>query len=653
MASQKEHPFYKRKMARVRAMLRQALPLSTEKERAGMLQGDRPHRIWFSNRKSTVAEGVFVDGALEKMVKSGAIFPWSDHMDIDVKVVTPLAVVTNRKGKKRLVMDFQYVNAFVEYQPVKYESLETVAGLVRQGWWLHTADLKSGYHHLGVREADWPFLAVRWRSQVYVLRSLMFGLSSACAAFTRLMEVAYRPLRAAGADMSFLIDDRLGGGDSQESARRDAMCWATAGTALGFCFGLDKNDWEVRQQVVYLGMTVNTETGRFEVPEDKVDYFLGKCDALMERDTATPREIAQLAGLLVSFRQAILPAKALARTLHFWLRGKKSWDEDCGALSEVQAEVGFWRTQVRAMNGMEWVRPGPTVVVVGDASDHAWGAFTPFGELDEPVQGFLPAGWKGPERDSTGREMFAALFAVTHVLARLGDSLKGGTVVYQTDSQAAYYALSKGKGTLANHPMTREIYVAAWQHQVDVKFLWAPRIDPWQKRADDLSRLEHSVDWEFSPVAVDFACWKITSLKWAHLRRESLAWDFFASANTAKAPCFFGRYWEEGAAGVDAITHAWPAPEEHSFAWVFPPVALTARALLKITASRYPAIVVTRSGVHSWTPLLRRIAQGTFTMPRMFKWQGKRERGWCFRSTGLGQVASAEWDVSWVSTKQV
>ena len=103
---------------------------------------------------------------------------------VSAHVCSPLLVVTNASGKKRLVLDLQYVNQLLHKQKFKYEGLDVVPSLFSQGEYFITFDLKSGYHHVDVHKDSWKYLGFAWGDgadrKFYMFTVLPFGLATAC-----------------------------------------------------------------------------------------------------------------------------------------------------------------------------------------------------------------------------------------------------------------------------------------------------------------------------------------------------------------------------------------------------------------------------------------------------------------------------------------
>ncbi len=63
-------------------------------------------------------------------------------------VCSPMSVVVNACGKKRLVLDLRYVNQSILLTKFKYEGLNIIPQIFSRGDYSFTFDLKSGYHHV-------------------------------------------------------------------------------------------------------------------------------------------------------------------------------------------------------------------------------------------------------------------------------------------------------------------------------------------------------------------------------------------------------------------------------------------------------------------------------------------------------------------------
>lgn len=226
-----------------------------------------------------------------------------------MKVCSPLGVVENRQLKKRLYLDGQYINVFDQYEAFTYEKLSQVPEYLTGEDCIMLTDLKSGYHQLKMHPETFPNLCIEFGGKVYYFTHLPFGLSSACRVYTVLMSEVYRPFRVYGQRMTSLIDNINAlfafprGGTANHDHR--AVTILQIMSSLGVFLSTAKCQFLPAPQGKFLGLVVNVTETRFEIPQDEVDYILGVIKGALDAPAVTQRQLAQIAGLLVSVEPAV------------------------------------------------------------------------------------------------------------------------------------------------------------------------------------------------------------------------------------------------------------------------------------------------------------------------------------------------------------
>ena len=97
-----------------------------------------------------------MDGAITELVKGQNI------MEVNEKphICSPLSVVVNSAGKKRLVVNMRHVNKFLLKRSFKYEDLRVAMMLFEPGELMFTFDLQSGYHHEEIAAQHYKYLGL-------------------------------------------------------------------------------------------------------------------------------------------------------------------------------------------------------------------------------------------------------------------------------------------------------------------------------------------------------------------------------------------------------------------------------------------------------------------------------------------------------------
>ena len=145
------------------------------------------------NQRTALLEREFVNGAVSELQKGGYI---EEAKELPV-VCSPLSVVMNGVGKKRLVVNLRHVNRFLWKQKFKYEDLRVAMAMFEKGEWMFSFNLKSR----DITMLMWPGSIVStldlngaWLLYTFVV--LPFGLSSAPYVFTKIMHASFSPLMA-------------------------------------------------------------------------------------------------------------------------------------------------------------------------------------------------------------------------------------------------------------------------------------------------------------------------------------------------------------------------------------------------------------------------------------------------------------------------
>eukprot|EP00741_Cyanophora_paradoxa_P010054 tig00001729_g9739.t1 len=79
--------------------------------------------------------------------------------------------------------------------------------MLRQGWYMFTIDLESGYHHVPVSPQDWRNMGFEFDSKFYVYTVLPFGLKHSPFAFVKIMRQVVNYFRRFGIFVVNYVDD--------------------------------------------------------------------------------------------------------------------------------------------------------------------------------------------------------------------------------------------------------------------------------------------------------------------------------------------------------------------------------------------------------------------------------------------------------------
>lgn len=201
--SQQQAAHYDRNVKVVRRMLAKAVGPSNVD---AYLQGSKPSRVKFPNHQSAHTYSSFVEAKIAKGISKGVMAEWP--FPDPPTVTNGIKVVDTRPDKLRFCINPMYINLFVKHEPVQYEKLQDLQDLIKPEDFMSSSDDKSGYWQLDMHPDMWQFLGFEWKGKYYCFKVLAFGVTIACWIYTTIKAEIFRPLRALGSRLQFLIDDR-------------------------------------------------------------------------------------------------------------------------------------------------------------------------------------------------------------------------------------------------------------------------------------------------------------------------------------------------------------------------------------------------------------------------------------------------------------
>ena len=314
----------------------------------------------------------------------------------------------------------------------------------------------------------------------------------------------FRPIRARGVRLAFLIDDQLNAGPSRPAALLQNQAITRIKVAVGFYLSTPKCQLTPKPAARFLGMLVDAPAQCFLVPPDKVAKFTAAAEAALAAPTVSHRTIAQLAGTMVSFGHAIELAPLMARSVHKAHTGSEGWDELYPTPQAFQADLRIFLRLLETTNGTKsWARRAASVVAVGDASDSALAASfkrpadLPF--IHVPLTPEQRQRVVAHELSSTERELMALQAVVSTLLGcHHRHLLEHGCLQYYTDSQAEMHAVLGMKGGPSTFPLVRAIRLSMASIDARLDVVWHPRTNPDAQLADYLSKLEDNSQWSLN-----------------------------------------------------------------------------------------------------------------------------------------------------------
>ena len=240
-------------------------------------------------------------------------------------------------------------------------------------------DLKDAYFSVTIHPQSQKFLRFLWQNKAFQFCSLPFGVNIAPSLFTCLMKPVAGFLRKRGARLLLYLDDMLIIGSTPRAVNDFTQMPVNLLKALGFMINLDKSALTPAQVITFLRFTINSKTMRFTLPCEKVQKLLTLCRQTRSNLTILFRTLAQLLGLLESYRLAVWQASLHFRYLQALLiralnQMNHNYEAPVSLCSQSLGEINWWLQNLETVNGSPIITPSSDLIIFTDAPFTDWGA---------------------------------------------------------------------------------------------------------------------------------------------------------------------------------------------------------------------------------------------------------------------------------------
>ena len=172
------------------------------------------------------------------------------------------------------------------------------------------------------------------------------------------------------------IDDGIGATSSYDSCKMRSDFVYNTLAQTGFVVNIKKSVWNPTQEITWLGITMNLKHGSMKVAEHRISKIKRKIAALKLRRTCFARDMAALAGGIISMSLVHGPITSLfTRNMYQFINQQSKWDTVTKTPADLKSEIRFWNTHISVLN----IRNFPTytiptrAIAQSDASNAAYG----------------------------------------------------------------------------------------------------------------------------------------------------------------------------------------------------------------------------------------------------------------------------------------
>lgn len=569
-----------------------------------LIKGTEPPRWHQRNLEGAEEYSHFLDERLPELLAVGAI----QRCEVQPHGVSPLNVVPKATpGKFRLILDLRFLNKYLAEFSFKMETLHRRRHGFLKNDHMFNLDLESGYYHVRVRKADRKYLGFLWRGQYYEFCVLPFGLSSAPAAFTKVMKQLANYWRNQGIRLLFYLDDWCFMHQNKEEAKALVARILRDMEQAGLLINKAKSVLRPTTRLKLLGFWIDSVEGSFRIPPERKKKIMDHLRELMDKRVRKVhvRALSSTAGRIMSCHLALGKVTRLfTRAMYICIESRSSWSGTVSVSAQVRQEAAFWYTSLDEWDGAAiWPQQlhNPLILMV-DASDEAWGGFLENGDS------LLEARERFTEEEAADSSTRRELLGLERLLQTMEQKLMGHHALVYTDSYNTQLIFSHGSPKPWLNDIAVRIFKFCVRCGIFLMVRWIPREE--NVHADMLSKVHSPDDWRVSKHIFE------------HLDRE---WgphdiDRMAASGNALLPRFNSLRMCRDTEAVDCFTQNWSGANN----WVCPPFHLIEQVLRHIRMCEAEATLIVPCWTSAaWWPLVRHGAtwapcvEGSWYLPRV------------------------------------
>lgn len=515
--------------------------------------------------------------------------------EIGSGVYSPVFLVPKATGGWRMIIDLRYLNQFLKKRRFRMETIKSVISILNPGDLMVTLDLKDAYLHIPVCQAHRKYLrvAVSLRGTVkhFQFAALPFGITTAPYIFTKVVIAVVAPLRLRGLEIIPYLDDWLLKAHSAETLHLHLLQAQSFLQRLGWIINWQKSEISPSTTRRFLGFIIDSANMTLSLSPERKLRISKTAGQLMVPRQVTIRVLMRMLGLMSAAVDAVPWAlwhirPLQAEVLSLWDRTPGGLETKCSLSSQARRSLKWWK-QVK--DGRSLIQPS-WILLTTDASLLGWGA-----HLEElQVQG----SWSPQERlmSSNLRELRAIRMALFHFFPLI----RNKAVRVRSDNSTAVSYINRQGGTRSQSLLSEVGLILSWAEQ-NLSHLSAVHIrGSLNVVADQLSRGVPAL----GEMSLNQEIFHQITLRWG---RPDI--DLMATRFNAKVETFCSLYREDNPLAVDALSIPW----EFRLAYIFPPIAMIPRVLMKIRQDQASVIAVIPFWPRrSWFTLLMQMSRGQY-----------------------------------------
>ena len=247
-------------------------------------------------------ETEIIDAEISKLLSKGVIVNTTREPNY---YVSRIFARTKKDGSYRMILNLKMFNEFLKFKHCKLESIEDALDLITEGCYFGSVDLKDAYYSILIHENYQKYLKLFWKEAYYQYIVLPNGFSPAVRVFTKVLTPPFKYLKSKGHLSVKYIDDSLLLGETFEICFNNIRATVALLRELGFTIHPEKSVLVPTQQIIFLGLAIDSEKMTITLTEERKQSIYMLCKNILLNYQAIIRKLAQTIGVIVSSFRAV------------------------------------------------------------------------------------------------------------------------------------------------------------------------------------------------------------------------------------------------------------------------------------------------------------------------------------------------------------
>ncbi|XP_053390038.1 uncharacterized protein LOC128552969, partial [Mercenaria mercenaria] len=295
-------------------------------------------------------------------------------------VVSALSSIPKPDGNIRLIHDFsrpinQSVNDFASIEHFQYQTVSNAINKLTPHAYLANIDLEHAYRSVGLHPSNFPYTGLQWDGKYMFDSRLPFGARKSPQIFHRITQAVRRMMQRRGFNCIIVyLDDFLVIGNDYSECLLAYQTLLLLLRSLGLSINYKKLV-DPCQQIVFLGIEINTVSGTISLESVKAWNYFQQIDSCLSKRRLSRKELEKLTGKL-AWASIVIPwDRVHVRPFYNKLKQLKSDHHKC--LTKHLADDLHWlSSKIVQANGTRRIWDfREEIQVFCDSSSHAGGAF--------------------------------------------------------------------------------------------------------------------------------------------------------------------------------------------------------------------------------------------------------------------------------------